>query len=131
MADNMDDVSTTVQALKEAVRRFTAERGWHPDARSLAISISIEAAELLEHFQWHRYARQDDREAIRQELADVLIYCLQFAMELEIDVVAAVADKLARNADKYPAALFANEEDGASNYYAAKDAARRGKLDEG
>lgn len=122
-----DDASTAVGDLKAAIQRFTAERGWHPDARSLAISISIEAAELLEHFQWRRYARSDDRDELAMELADVMIYCLQFAMTHGIDVAEAVMAKLARNADKYPAELFADGQDVAGNYYAAKDAARREK----
>jgi NTP pyrophosphatase (non-canonical NTP hydrolase) len=123
----MRDSSATVDDLKAVIHTFTKDRGWNPDARSLAISISIEAAELLEHFQFRRYMRKGDRDEVTRELADVMIYCLQFATALKIDVAAAVAAKLEHNADKYPAALFADGQDGARNYYAAKDAARRGQ----
>ncbi len=123
----IDDTSTSVSDLKAAIRRFTTERGWNPDARSLAISISIEAAELLEHFQWRRYVRKDDRDELAMELADVMIYCIQFAMEHGIDIAEAVTIKLARNAEKYPRELFAEGQNGAINYYAAKAAARRTK----
>jgi NTP pyrophosphatase (non-canonical NTP hydrolase) len=121
----MDDRATTIDGLKGSIRQFTSERGWNPDARSLAISISIEAAELLEHFQWNRYVKKDDHEAIENELADVLIYSLQFAMTLKIDVSEAVTRKLAVSARKYPAELFTPDQDGARNYFAAKEAARR------
>src|SRR5438445_2145571 len=114
----MDDSSTTVSDLKTAIRRFTADRHWSPDARSLAISVSIEAAELLEHFQWRRYVRKDDRDEVTSELADVMIYCLQFAMALRIDVADAIAAKLAHNAEKYPAELFVDGQDGSATYYA-------------
>jgi NTP pyrophosphatase (non-canonical NTP hydrolase) len=117
----MDDRSTTVDDLKAGIRRFTSARGWDPDARSLAISISIEAAELLELFQWQRHAREGDRD----ELADVVVYCLQFAMALDLDVTEAITAKMARNAAKYPVALLTEEQDGTRNYYAAKEAARR------
>src|SRR5215471_19696124 len=117
MDSSIDDKKTTIGDLKSAIQQFTTERGWNPDARSLAISISIEAAELLEHFQWHRYMRKDDRDEVANELADVVIYCLQFAMELDLDVAAAVRTKLAHSAEKYPAMLFAKDQDGASNYY--------------
>jgi NTP pyrophosphatase (non-canonical NTP hydrolase) len=121
----MDDRSTTVDDLKAGVRRFTSARGWDPDARSLAISISIEAAELLEHFQWQRDAREGDRDEVAGELADVVVYCLQFAMALDLDVTEAITAKMARNAAKYPVELFTEEQDGTRNYYAAKEAARR------
>jgi NTP pyrophosphatase (non-canonical NTP hydrolase) len=121
----MDDRSATVEDLKAGIRRFTSARGWNPGARSLAISISIEAAELLEHFQWQRDAREGDRDEVAGELADVMVYCLQFAMALDLDVTEAITAKMARNAAKYPVELFTEEQDGTRNYYAAKEAARR------
>src|SRR5215471_153381 len=69
----MRDSSATVDDLKAVIHTFTKDRGWNPDARSLAISISIEAAELLEHFQWRRYTRKGDRDKVTRELADVVI----------------------------------------------------------
>jgi dCTP diphosphatase len=121
----MDDRSTTVEDLKVGIRRFTSARRWDPDARGLAISISIEAAELLEHFQWQRSAKDDDRDEVAGELADVVVYCLQLAMALDLDVTEAITAKMVRNAAKYPVELFTEEQDGTRNYYAAKEAARR------
>jgi NTP pyrophosphatase (non-canonical NTP hydrolase) len=120
----MNDQIVTVEELKTEVRHFTSERGWDPDARSLAISISIEAAELLEHFQWLQRAASSDRSAICMELADILIYCLQFAMFMRLDITTAVRNKLAVNAVRYPAGLFRDNRGASETYFAAKRAAR-------
>ena len=106
----MDSV-TTVERLKKQVSEFRDARGWlrYDTPRNLAISISIEAAELLEHFQWKtdeltREALMDGakKDAISDELADVLIYCLGFSDVLGIDVSNAVEGKLRKNGEKYP-----------------------------
>ena len=82
------------------------ERGWggNHDARSLAISISIEASELLEHFQWlsSEEAIANDKQGIEEEAADVLIYLLQLASVLDIDLKEAAKKKIQKNALKYP-----------------------------
>lgn len=105
------DADRTVERLKKQVSEFRDARDWlrYDTPRSLAISISIEAAELLEHFQWKtdelmREALMDQakREAISDELADVLIYCLGFSDVLGIDVSNAVERKLRKNSEKYP-----------------------------
>lgn len=106
----MDD-ETIVGALKRQVSKFRDDRDWLKDdtPRSLAISISIEAAELLEHFQW----KSDDqihksllspttRNEISNELADVMIYCLGFSDVLGIDLSEAIQRKLVINGEKYP-----------------------------
>lgn len=108
----MDDRTTTVQALKEAVAEFIAERCWERfhDPKNLSMSIAIEAAELMEHFQWLRTdelaaVREDagEMDRIRDEVADVLCYLLSFATRMGIDLSTALRDKLARNREKYPA----------------------------
>ena len=78
------DDETTIQELKDIVAEFRRERGWdkHNTPRNLASSIIVEAAELLEHFQWGEYSHQDKQE-IADELADVLSYCFSLAHTLD------------------------------------------------
>ncbi|MEK3979828.1 nucleotide pyrophosphohydrolase [Psychrobacillus sp. FSL K6-2836] len=95
-----------MKELTEEIRTFRDERGWggNHDARSLAISISLEASELLEHFQWltAEDAIKKDKQAITDEAADVFIYLLQFADVLGIDLKEAAQQKMKKNALKYP-----------------------------
>jgi NTP pyrophosphatase (non-canonical NTP hydrolase) len=91
------------------IRQFRDERDWlqYHDPKSLAASIAIEAAELLEEFQWkdaeesRRHAAAN-REAVADEIADVAIYLLELADVLGIDVRSAILSKLEKNAVKYP-----------------------------
>jgi dCTP diphosphatase len=85
----------------EALRQFVAARDWKQfhTRENLAKSISIEAAELLELFQW---GDEPEEERIREELADVLAYCLHLADDLGIDVDDLVLEKVAKNELKYP-----------------------------
>lgn len=97
-----------MKQLTEEILAFNEARGWsrgNRDARSLSISISLEAAELLEHFQWRSgdEAIRQNREAVEEEAADVFIYLLQFADVLGIDLEEAARRKMAKNALKYPA----------------------------
>ncbi len=103
--------TTSVADLQAAVARFVDERNWqvYHTPKSLSMSIAIEAAELMEHFQWHgngasrQVALQDDmHEAVAGELADVLIYCLAFANAASIDVSQAVLAKLESNQQRFP-----------------------------
>jgi dCTP diphosphatase len=107
----MQDESATIAQLKSAVERFIKEREWesfhHP--KDLAISLSLEAAELLEHFQWDEprpvEALRKDGELCRQvadELADILHYVLNFSSVLQIDLAKALQQKMEQNAQKYP-----------------------------
>ncbi len=105
------DVGTTVADLRLAVRDFVAARDWeqYHTPKNLAMSIAIEAAEIMEHFQWYTHAEvaarmQDDgqRAEVADELADVVIYCLSFANSLDIDVTHAVLRKLERNETRFP-----------------------------
>lgn len=111
----MSDSSTTLAELRAAMQAFVAEREWEPyhDAKNLAGSVMIEAAELLEHFQWVRSEELEAlltepgrRQEITDELADVMCYLLALANVLEIDISDAVRGKLIKNAKKYPADQF-------------------------
>ncbi len=111
----MPDDSTTMGQLRAAVAAFRDERDWarYHNAKDLAISIAIEAGELLEEFQWQdpaavaqTSADPEARERIRQELADVLIYCLSLSNALDLDASQAVFDKLAISGRKYPASDY-------------------------
>jgi len=98
----MDDVIAQI-------RQFRDERDWKQfhDPKSLAVSISIEAAELLEHFQWIDKAQSaqhaaENREEIADEIADVAIYLIELADVTGIDLKSAILAKLKKNAVKYP-----------------------------
>jgi len=107
----MADANETVLALRQAMQAFVDERDWGQfhTPKNLAMSIAIEAAELMEHFQWlevpesvtrgHDPAR---REQIADELADVCCYVLSLANALDLDLSSAVRSKLVKNAEKYP-----------------------------
>ena len=95
--------------LRDTLRAFTREREWdrYHTPKNLAMALIVEAAELAEHFQWltaeESQSPQDGRrEKIRDELADVLIYLLELADTLDVDLAAAARDKIAKNALKYP-----------------------------
>ncbi len=99
----------SLEELKHALRRFAADRDWGQfhSPKNLACALSVEAAELLEHFQWLSEAQSQDlgadqRAAVRLELADVLLYLLQLAERLQIDLLDAAREKLVLNARKYP-----------------------------
>jgi len=111
----MNDSTTTVAELRDLVRRFVDERQWRQfhTPKNLAMSISIEAAELMEHFQWLTAeqsaavaADADKRHAVGEELADVVCYALALANALDLDLADCVAKKMIRNAAKYPAGEF-------------------------
>lgn len=99
----------SLDTLRERIRAFAEARAWerYHTPKNLAIALAVEAAELLEPFQWltpEESAALDttQREAVRQEIADVLIYLTRLADLLDIDLLEAAADKLALNAHKYP-----------------------------
>jgi NTP pyrophosphatase (non-canonical NTP hydrolase) len=94
-------MSMTIQELTEEMNRFVEAMGWYRDAspspqtpRNIAISLSLEVAEVLEHFQWDDEA---DGEVLAEELADVALYLLQLAYLEEIDLEQAILDKLRAN----------------------------------
>jgi NTP pyrophosphatase (non-canonical NTP hydrolase) len=99
-----------LQTLLEKLIKFRDERDWaqFQTPKNLAISISLEATELLEHFQWtteNQDLPPDKRDKMAEEVADILIYLLLFAHRLDIDPVQAAQDKIEKNAKKYPADL--------------------------
>ena len=85
----------------ERIRRFTSDREWEPyhTPENLAKSISIEAGELLECFQW---SEEYDPEALKDELADVLVYCIQMAETMGYDIDELIMRKMEKNEKKYP-----------------------------
>lgn len=106
----MSDQDTTVGDLRAAVEAFVAARDWRQfhNAKDLAVSISLEASELLEEFQWlspaqvaEASAHPESRERIRFELADILVYCLCLGNALDLDVSDAVLEKLELAGQKY------------------------------
>jgi len=110
----MADSSTTISDLRDIVRRFVDERDWRQfhSPKNLSMSLAIEAAELMEHFQWIDIAESrrigDDPSKladVRDEIADVLCYLLALANELDVDLSAAIREKMVKNAAKYPANL--------------------------
>lgn len=110
-----DDEQTSVAQLRELVRQFVDERNWRQfhSPKNLSMSLAIEAAELMEHFQWltveeSREVATDQarRDEVAEELADVLSYALALANEMQIDVTAAMQAKMRKNALKYPADKF-------------------------
>ena len=107
----MNDKQTTISEIKEKLADFDRQRGWGAGhtALNLAISINLEASELLEIFQWcgsqeeaNQAARETDREHFMEELADVMIYCVKLAHRFDVDIAAAIEDKMRKNAEKYP-----------------------------
>jgi dCTP diphosphatase len=109
------DDSTTLLELRDLVCGFVQEREWRQfhSPKNLSMSLAIEAAELMEHFQWidvpaSREAAADPERlaAIGEELADVLCYALAMANELGLDVSTIVRDKMKKNALKYPVEIF-------------------------
>src|SRR6266851_5713387 len=105
------DGQTTIAALRKHISDFRDERDWLKDntPKNLAISISVEAAELLDHFQWKtdeqiREAVKDrtKKNKISDELTDVLILCLGFSDVMRIDISEAIDTKLRKAAEKYP-----------------------------
>ena len=111
----MADSTTTVAALKDAMRRFVAERSWESfhSPKNLSMGAAVEAAELMEHFLWmdndaSRQVANDaaKREAIADEMADVFCYLLNLSNVLGIDLSAALRAKMVKNALKYPAEKY-------------------------
>ncbi len=95
--------------LRERLRRFAAERDWQQfhAPKNLAMALGVEVAELAEHFQWltedaSRRLPAAELAAVREELADVLLYLVRLADELGVDLAQAARDKIERNAIRYP-----------------------------
>jgi dCTP diphosphatase len=107
----MGDATTTVAELRERVMAFARERDWEQfhSPKNLSMALAAESGELMEHFLWAEskdsaavLANPKKRAAIEDELADVVIYALEFANIGGIDLARAIEAKLAQNAAKYP-----------------------------
>jgi NTP pyrophosphatase (non-canonical NTP hydrolase) len=92
--------------IRHTILNFRDERNWkqYHNEKDLAISISIEANELLENFQWKssEEAVKDSKQNIKEEMADILIYLVQLADKMDIDLEEEVLEKMKKNALKYP-----------------------------
>lgn len=109
--DALSDDTTTVAEIKNRVLAFARERDWEQfhAPKNLCMALAAEAGELMEHFLWCSTAESAvvaaapaKRGRIEEELADVVIYALEFANMTGIDVAAAIERKMAANAAKYP-----------------------------
>jgi dCTP diphosphatase len=101
---------TDLTSLRDALREFAVARDWRQfhSPKNLAMAMIVEAAELVEHFQWltpeqSNTLAPDKLAEVRDEVADTLIYLVELADALGIDPIAAARDKIAKNAIKYPA----------------------------
>jgi len=103
-------MSDALRALQQRLAAFAAARDWEQfhSPKNLAMALSVEAAELVEEFQWLTEAESkaldaERRERVRLELADVFIYLLRLADRLDVDLMRAADDKIVLNERKYPA----------------------------
>ena len=102
-------MESELKSLVQALRDFAQARAWEPyhSPKNLASALSVEAAELLEHFQWLTEAQSrsldpEKRAEVGAEMADVFLYLLQLADKLGIDLIDAAQRKMIVNARKYP-----------------------------
>ncbi|MDP1854149.1 MAG: nucleotide pyrophosphohydrolase [Candidatus Omnitrophota bacterium] len=99
-----------IKAITEKIKKFRDEREWMQfhDPKNMAVSIILEASELLEHFQWktleevEKYVKENHGE-IKDEIADISLYLFELADNLGIDLIEAMEHKLKKNEMKYPA----------------------------
>lgn len=124
----MSDQQTTLQEIKDLILEYRQKRGWtHEDPKDVALSVVLESAELLEHFQF-KTGEEVEKEAklfgpICDEMADVLWWIVVMAERLEIDIAEALRRKLKYNEEKYPAELFTadmTDEEKRRHYYQIK-----------
>jgi NTP pyrophosphatase (non-canonical NTP hydrolase) len=111
----MTDENTTLADVRAMVRRFVEERDWQQfhTPKNLSMALAIEAAELMEHFQWltpEASQAIDDKPdkllQVGEELADVICYALALANTLQLDVSHILRDKMQKNERKYPASEY-------------------------
>jgi dCTP diphosphatase len=111
MSQSLSDEATVLAEIKRRVLAFAQERDWEQfhTPKNLSMALAAEAAELMEHFLWvdgpasHCAAQEPKRrQKIEEELADIVIYALEFANIAKIDVSAAIERKMQANAQKYP-----------------------------
>ena len=107
---NKPESRSDLTELRDLVREFVSERDWDKfhTPKNLATALSVEASELLEPFQWlvsgdKHEIDEEKLNAIRHEMADVLVYLVRLADKMEVDLFQAVLEKMALNRAKYPA----------------------------
>lgn len=100
-----------IEDVIQKIRRFRDERDWMQfhDPKNLAISVTLEASELLEHFQWKNEAQaaahvRDNKGEIADEIADIAVYLFELSDNLGIDLLKSMSAKIDKNAKKYPVA---------------------------
>ena len=108
------DWQTTIGELREVVRTFVAERDWNQfhAPKNLSMALAIEAAELMEHFQWlsvessRELTDPEKRRLVAEEMSDVFCYLLALANELDLDITDSLRAKMVKNEKKYPAEKY-------------------------
>lgn len=102
-------ITADIYQLTRQIREFAEQRDWvkHHPPKNLVMALSVEVAELLEHFQWlsgeeSRNLNIEQKQQVAYEMSDVLIYLLRMAEQLDIDLPVAVQQKIELNAQKYP-----------------------------
>ncbi len=110
---DFSDSRTAVRELRQMVKTFVDQRDWRQfhTPKNLSMSLAVEAAELMEHFQWltpdeSSQLPPEKLDEVGEEMADVLCYLLALANELELDLSAALENKMVKNRLKYPVAEF-------------------------
>ena len=105
------DNEVKLQELKDEIQAFASERDWEQfhTPKNLSMAIAAEAAELMEHFLWHEGKQSFDvlqdpkkHQEIAEELADIIIYSMEFANITKLDIATIIRDKMKSNAEKYP-----------------------------
>ena len=100
-----------LKSLQKQLEKFVSERDWEQfhSLKNLSMSLSIEVAELMEHFQWvdaddcnPEALEENEYQEIKEEIADILIYSLMFSNEMGIDPLTAIEEKIKKNEEKYP-----------------------------
>lgn len=106
-----DSTREALRELRDALRHFAAERDWDQfhSPKNLSIALSVEAAELLERFQWmkedeSKHITPDTLQAVAEEMADILLYLVRLADKLDVDLIKAAKNKMEVNRQKYPIA---------------------------
>ncbi len=98
------DEKSDLEELSEIVKEFRDKRDWkkYHNPKDLSLSISIESSELLELFQWKEEDEAVDKDRLKEEMADILIYLLSLSEVTDIDLFEAVKEKVEKNKEKYP-----------------------------
>lgn len=108
----MKQPQLTFEEVVNLYRQFLAERDWgRKEPKNYAISLSLESNELLEHFQWSDDP-VGDKDELAAELADIMLYAVQFADCYDIDIPSAMIEKIQKAAKKYPATEFRGKSPG-------------------